>query len=58
MRTHSRFESGDPMVGEEEQMPDDPQAGDGFESRDSDGGDALVIKEEMEEESSSSSAHC
>ena len=52
MRTHSRFESGDSMAGEEEQMPDDPQAGDGFESRDSDGGDALVIKEEMEEESS------
>ena len=52
MRTHSRFESGDPMAGEEEQMADDPQAGDGFESRYSDGGDALVIKEEMEEESS------
>jgi hypothetical protein len=52
MRTHSRFESGDPMAGEDDQLlPDDPQAGDGFDSRDSDGGDGLVIREETEEES-------
>jgi len=52
MRTHSRFEPGDPAAGEDEQQqPDDPPAGEGFDSRDSDGGDALVIKEEQEGES-------
>jgi hypothetical protein len=53
MRTHSRFEPGDPAAGEDDQQADDPPVGEGFESRDSDGGDALVIKEEQEEEESS-----
>ena len=54
MRTHSRFEPGDPAAGEDDQQADDPPVGgEGFESRDSDGGDALVIKEEQEGEESS-----